>query len=759
MNTKRSAMKSRIVKQGVLSFAAACIIFLANNGRLSGQDLNTAISFTRSEAYDKAEEVFKQLIQKEPGNAKYYFYYGENKLLDFFSDTISNSLQAYTREAKAIFEKGVQANSSDPLNYIGLARVAFYLGDNKTADEMRAKARSLLLPYKNIKKMQPPAKDYAFALAKIAESYISINFTVDTSKALPLIREALKIDYKNKDIYLIAGDIYNLVIDGSNAIKNYNLAQDYDPTSPTANMKIGSIYVRAKNLGAAIPYFERAIELNQNYAPAYRELGSLYSMARKYDQAKQYYEKYLDLTKGNIPAKISYVRSLFYAGEYDEVIKNVDEIFAVDRSKAYLNRLAGYSAYEKKDADYNKALKYMETLFETVSPELIIKRDYTYLAKILLKKNQDYPNLIRDRDRVSEQLEREKQRYNSVNAAEKGKMKPLLDTLTAQLARYNKRVATAEKEIDRAFGEYNKALSNYDPEDVNLINEIALAYYNFRRYDSAARMWAKLIALGRNDINDYMQVGRAFYVGNNYKSADSIFNLVIQKNPEYLPAHIYLARTHSKMEPDARVGRAKPHFEKVIQIAAADSVKNESEMIEAFGYLAYHHLQNENLAKAREFFNRMVELNPRNNENKIRGYIGIGQIDLRMAGNEKTIEGKLPFLARAQEDFKKALAIDASNETARASLKYAQDYEAAVRKGINPNEQKGVVRDSAGQPIANASVKVKDTAAETYTNPRGEFKFEIPQASEALIISAPGYQSKELPVVRPLKPITVVLDK
>ncbi|NMC41076.1 MAG: hypothetical protein GYA43_07885, partial [Bacteroidales bacterium] len=137
----------------------------------------------------------------------------------------------------------------------------------------------------------------------------------------------------------------------------------------------------------------------------------------------------------------------------------------------------------------------------------------------------------------------------------------------------------------------------------------------------------------------------------------------------------------------------------------------------------------------------------------------IGQIDLRMAGNEKTIEGKLPFLARAQEDFKKALAIDPSNETAKASLRYAQDYEAAVRKGINPNEQKGVVRDSAGQPIANASVKVKDTAAETYTNTRGEFKFEIPQASEALIISAPGYQSKELPVVRPLKPINVVLDK
>ncbi len=39
------------------------------------------------------------------------------------------------------------------------------------------------------------------------------------------------------------------------------------------------------------------------------------------------------------------------------------------------------------------------------------------------------------------------------------------------------------------------------------------------------------------------------------------------------------------------------------------------------------------------------------------------------------------------------------------------------------------------------------------------FKFEIPQASEALVITAPGYKSKEVPVVRPLKPVSVVLEK
>jgi tetratricopeptide (TPR) repeat protein len=218
-------------------------------------------------------------------------------------------------------------------------------------------------------------------------------------------------------IYLIAGDIFNLKNDGSNSIRNYNLAQEYDPSSPTAAMKIGSIYVRARNLTAAIPYFEEAIKLNANYAPAYRELAALFLMARRYDDAKKNFEKYLELTQGNIPAKISYVRSLYFAGEYDEVLKNIEEIFAVDKTKTYLNRLAGYACYEKKDANYVKAQAYMETLFKELAPELIIKRDYLYMAKILLRKNQIYPKTVAERDRYVTQLETSRNRFNNAATA------------------------------------------------------------------------------------------------------------------------------------------------------------------------------------------------------------------------------------------------------------------------------------------------------------------------------------------------------
>jgi len=735
-------MKRSILRPGLI-LAGLLTVFSIN---IKAQDLNTATLLTRSEQYDKAEAMFKQLIEKEPANSKNYFFYGENYLADYFSDTISNSLTVASKAAKDIYQKGVDANANDPLNYIGLAKVAFYLGDNKTAAEMRAKAKSFLLPYKNIKKIVPPAQEYSFTLAKLAESYIK-DGEVDTTVALPLVREAIKIDSKSRDVYLIAGDIFILIPDGSKAIANYKLAQFADPQSPTANMKIGNIYVKGKALQPAIPYYEEAISLNANYAPAYRELGQLYLLAGRFDQATEYFKKYLDLTAGNIPAKTRYVNALFYAKDYDGVIKTVEEIFAVDKSRTYMNRIAGYSCFEKNPPDYEKALAYMETLFITVAPDRIIKKDYYYMARILLKKNQNYPKMVEELNTLNPQLEKKKTEFASSSNAEKAKLKPALDEMTNKAANLQNDIAKADVEIDRAFGEYGKVL-NYNPEDKNLLNEIANNYYIYKRYEGAAKTWAKMIDLGKNEVTDYMQIGRAYYSGENYKTADSVFNIIIQKSPNYLPAYLFIARTYSKMDPDYKLGLAKPKFEKLIEMARPDSVKNSSEMMEAFGFLSFYNMLKENYSRSKDYYNRMINLDPGNKENKIKGYLGIGSVEIRSTSVEKTNEGRLPYLSRAADAYGKVLALDPNNNIAKSQLNYVREFEASVKKGINPNEIKGTVKNAAGQPVAYASIRVKDTAAEMMSKPNGEFKFEIPQGSEVLIISAKGYKTLEIPITK-----------
>jgi tetratricopeptide (TPR) repeat protein len=513
-------------------------------------------------------------------------------------------------------------------------------------------------------------------------------------------------------------------------------------------MKIGNIYVKGRALQAAIPFYEQAIELDASYAPAYRELGQLYSLAGRFEQSKEYFKKYLDLTKGNIPAKIRYVNSLFYAKEYDEVVKNVEEIFAIDKSRAYMNRIAGYSCYEKNPPDYDKALYYMDELFKNVAPERIIPKDYLYLARILVKKNINSPKIADEAIALKAQIEKEKTRLASTtNAAEKAKIKANIDEMTPRAEKLEKEARKAGDEVNRAFAAYGK-LMELKPDDRGLLSEVAGAYNSFRQYYGVAKVLSKMLGPLPEKREDYMQVGRAYYNAERYQAADSIFIIVTKASPDYVPAYLWIARTYSKMDPDTKLGLAKPKFEKVITVAEPDSSNNEAEMMEAFGYIGYYYMMNDNYAKSKDYYNRMIGLNPNNKEYKIKGYTGLGSLETKMAGAEKTIEGRLAYLAKAEDAYSKIISIDPNNASAKSSLNYIRDFQAQVKKGINPAEIKGVITNASGQPIPYASIRVKDTAAENRTNAKGEFKFEIPKDSEILIISANGYKSQEVPITK-----------
>ena len=287
------------------------------------------------------------------------------------------------------------------------------------------------------------------------------------------------------------------------------------------------------------------------------------------------------------------------------------------------------------------------------------------------------------------------------------------------------------------------------PQDKAVLSEMAVSYYNFKLYDKAAETWIKMLTPGEEKTEEYMQIGRTYYTAENYKKADSIFNVVIKKWPDEIPAYVWVARTYSKMDPDYKSGQAKPKFEKVIEMAKSDSLKNESEMADAMQYLGYYHMLNENFTTSKNYYNRLINLNPDNKENKIKGYTGLGLIELRMASNEKENEKRLPYLSKSASAYNKILEIDPNNATAKNQINYIRDYETQVRKGINPNEIKGIIKDAAtGRPVAYASIRVKDTAAENLANPSGVYKFEIPQGSEVLVISADGYKTKEIPLTK-----------
>jgi tetratricopeptide (TPR) repeat protein len=152
--------------------------------------------------------------------------------------------------------------------------------------------------------------------------------------------------------------------------------------------------------------------------------------------------------------------------------------------------------------------------------------------------------------------------------------------------------------------------------------------------------------------------------------------------------------------------------------------------------------------EAIHFYDEAINLDPNNKEYKIKGYSGIGSVEMRSTSTEKTNEGRLPYLSRATDAYNKILSIDPNNTLAKSQITYIGEFKKQIEAGINPNEIKGKITNSAGAPLPYASIRVKDTAAETITKANGEYKFEIPQGSEVLIISCKGYKTLELPITK-----------
>ena len=144
----------------------------------------------------------------------------------------------------------------------------------------------------------------------------------------------------------------------------------------------------------------------------------------------------------------------------------------------------------------------------------------------------------------------------------------------------------------------------------------------------------------------------------------------------------------------------------------------------------------------------MISIDPNNKNYKVSGYGGKANVWFMMSENAKENDQKIPYFDRSIGYYDRILELDPGNSSAKSSRDYVVDVRKRTRANINPNELRGVIKSSTGQPISGASIRVKDTAAETITNPSGAFKFEIPMSSDALIISAKGYKSKEITITK-----------
>ena len=106
--------------------------------------------------------------------------------------------------------------------------------------------------------------------------------------------------------------------------------------------------------------------------------------------------------------------------------------------------------------------------------------------------------------------------------------------------------------------------------------------------------------------------------------ADSMLAIFNEQQPTYIQGFVCRARASSKLDPDSKLGTAKPVYEAILEKTAADSIKYQKERIESLYYLTFYYFQiysdtkvKEDGLKAMEYGERIVAIDP-NDENAVK---------------------------------------------------------------------------------------------------------------------------------------------
>ncbi len=499
------------------------------------QSLKEAQKLNDNEQYEAANAMYKQLVMKEPTNGNNYFYFGEN-MLD--ADVLDSAFM--------LFNKGLQVDPTNQLNTIGLAEI-------KLSQNNLAEAKSLI-----DKALTAGANKNAAILRESAAAYTHYK-AKDLMSAQTLLGTALKLEPKNSELYLLNGDVYKELNNGTEAANNYNQALVLDKAQVKAVLHKGQLYKQSKNYDGAAGEFQNALKIDANFAPAYRELAEVYFFQRKIEDAKLNYKKYLELSKNNSGARLRYASFLYYTKSFPEALTELNQINKVDSSNLGYIRLGSYLYYETGDT--TKALAFISRLFAMTDTNNRRANDYEYYGKVLAKSGQDSVGI-----------------------------------------------------------EYIRKAYSMDSLNIDLLTDIATIYHKAKKSTEEAATLEEKIATGKKIMsNDYLNLGKAYYNLRIPDKADSAFSKYAEVNPKWAPIYAWRGRANAIIDSTGKTDLAKQFYEKYIEVATADSAnisKYKRDLLEANQYLAFYYYVQKNCEQSIAYWKKVLEFEPENKQAK-----------------------------------------------------------------------------------------------------------------------------------------------
>ncbi|HMI65275.1 MAG TPA: tetratricopeptide repeat protein [Cyclobacteriaceae bacterium] len=530
MRRMTSLRPNGIIPGGALSYSLTLLLTCFGMFAQSQVPINPivpkALYLIETEQMKKALADLEQAIGANPTDAALHYYLGYA------------FLKANERSrALAAFEKGIQTNDKELLNYAGKGWVSLLEGK---VDDARLQ----------FEKAGVAKSRNAEVLKAVAEAYLIDNkYSVDAMTVLNRAKSAASSD---PEVQLLFGDAYLLQNNGGLSVTSYERAATLRPTMAKPYYKIGLVYERSKNNELALENFTKATTIDPRYTLAYKELGEVYYLMNNAEKALKAYEMYLSLTEKPEAGQLQLAFILSLGKDYKRANEVFKKIADAPDVKVVTLRFYANSLYEA--GDFTKSREVFEKYFSKAKPEDLVAKDFEDYGKALLKLKQDSLGVIA------------LQKSLSINPEQQEILQLVGDT-------YFK-----NKKFPQAIEAYKKLMSKRkDPKSLDFFS-IGRSYYFNNQFVEADSAFSKLISM-----QPEMTVGYIWEANTKAQMdpeseqglAKPYFEKVLEKgstNPEknkkdLINAYKYLAY-YSYLKKDYTT--AKANYEKWLTLAPGD---------------------------------------------------------------------------------------------------------------------------------------------------------------------------------------------
>ena len=484
------------------------------------------------------------MISSSPKDADNYFYLGNTYITQF---------EPNFSKAEEYFKKGLEINSKNYLNKIGLASIKLGKGDKSAITEIQ-----------NIVK-DSREKDTE-VLYRAAEALTMYEKNNAPDLAIDYLNKAIEKAQKNgipAHFYYTLGDAYRLKKDAGKAMTAYDNAASVARNKASVFTRMASLWMAAQQWQQAKQNIDKAISADPSYAPVYK-VKAAYDIRYQQNQLATQdlinYAKYAD----EDPYTQLEIAKLFFTNEdytnskatLNKVFDKVDDVIKF-KLKAYL---------DYADGEYASAKQNMENFISKAEKERIQPSDQGLLGLIDAGLAKDEKDEAKKQQLLTESKAKIAIAKNAKDTTLKWDEE--LIKLSGSSAA-NEAAANAGPSSPEIEDLKKKVAAN--PQDTDALFKLANAYQNVKNWNGAAFTWQKMINLLPDWAPAYYSQGYAYQQAKNNEMAKLSYENYISKitpaevaaNKEPL-SYAYFAVAYMVKDSDQQ--KAKAYVDKSLEL-------------------------------------------------------------------------------------------------------------------------------------------------------------------------------------------------